>query len=139
MRIERARARAERFFVEEKPAGFGGAAAAPPASDAVRFALLAHREHLRSVEVVARASDPGFVRLAYSFDPGLTLQIDGEPTLGVADFLGGVVVPFPAGTHSIVLEAPRESLRLRLLWISGGIATALALLQVWSRRPRERP
>ena len=96
--------------------------------------MLSHREQLRSVEVVARASAPGFVRLAYSFDHELAIAIDGEPAQGVADFLGGVVVPFPPGTHTIGLEAPAAILRLRLLWCSGAIATALALLWVWSRR-----
>ena len=88
---------------------------------------------------MARASTPGFVRLAYSFDPELALAIDGEPAPGVADFLGGIVLPFPAGTHSIRLEAPRETLRRRLLAIGGAAAIALAMLWLWSRLPRAYP
>jgi hypothetical protein len=136
MRIERAQARADRFFVEREIRGFAptGGDAAHSAADAASFAVLAHRAQLRSVEIVARAEASGFVRLAYAFDPELALQIDGEPSEAVADFLGGVVLPFPAGTHTIRLEAPREILRLRLLWIGAGLATALVLLWAWSLR-----
>ncbi len=135
MRIEGAQARADRFFVEEMPRGFEPADPARPAADPFVFSVLAHQEQLRSVQVVARASAAGFVRLAYSFDPELGLAIDGEPTPGVADFLGAVVLPFPAGTHTLTLEAPRATLRLQLLWFGGGIAAALGLLRIACRRP----
>jgi hypothetical protein len=97
--------------------------------------VLSHRQQLRSAELVARAPAAGFVRLAYSFDPELTLWLDGDPAQAVADFLGGIVLAFPAGTHTIRLEAPREPLRLRLLALSGAAAAALALVWIWSRLP----
>jgi hypothetical protein len=134
MRIQREQLHADRFFVETTLPGDARSEAPGAAIDTVPFAVLSHQERLGSVEVVARASAPGFVRLAYSFDPELTVAIDGEPAQGVADFLGGVVLPFPAGTHTIRLEAPRAILRVRLLWCSGAIAAALALLWVWSVR-----
>ena len=134
MRIERAQARADRFFVEQMLPGFG-----PTQPGAAAFAVLAHQEQLLSAKIVARAAQPGFVRLAYSFDPDLRLEIDGEPTPSTADFLGGIVLPFPAGTHELTLTAPRPTLRLRLLAISGAAATALAMLWVWSRRLRAIP
>ncbi len=134
MRIERAQARANRFFVERTLPGPESA----QTGDA-GFAVLAHREQLLGVQIVARAALPGFVRLAYSFDPDLRLEIDDEPTESTADFLGGIVIAFPAGTHEITLKAPRSTLRPRLLAIGGGIATALAMLWVWSRRPRAFP
>jgi len=134
MRIERAQARADRFFVERTLPG-----PEPAQTGAAGFAVLAHQEQLLWVKIVARAALPGFVRLAYSFDPDLTLEIDGEPTQSAADFLGGIVLPFPAGTHEITLKAPRSTLRLRLLAISGAVATALAMLWVWSQRLRAFP
>lgn len=134
MRIQREQLHADRFFVEAMLPGNSRSEAPGAGVGTVPFAVLSHQERLRSVEVVARASAPGFVRLAYSFDPELAVAIDGEPAQGVADFLGGVVLPFPAGTHTIRLEAPRAILRLRLLWCSGVIAAALGLLWVWSRR-----
>ena len=131
MRIERAESRAERFFVEEE---LPGSTPQSAATSAAAFAVLAYHEQLRSVEVVASASAAGFVRLAYAFDPELGLAIDGEGVPFVADFLGGVVLPFPAGMHTIRLEAPRERLRLQLLWFSTAIATTLGLLLIVCRR-----
>ena len=134
MRIERAQARADRFFVERELPG-----PVPAPTGPGEFAVLAHQEQLLAVKIVARATLSGFVRLAYSFDPDLGVEIDGEPTRSAADFLGGIVLAFPAGTHEITLQAPRAILRLRLLAISGGIATALAILWAWSRPPRALP
>lgn len=131
MRIQRAEVRADRFFVDP---GLPDAEAAPSPGE-IHFAVLAHQEGLERVEIQARASTPGFVRLAYSHDPELGLEIDGEATPFARDFLGGVVLPFPAGTHTIALEAPPATLRLRLLWLAGGVAMALAMLVVWSRIP----
>jgi hypothetical protein len=135
MHIQREQRSADRFLVEQKLDGAPGAPAqsAPPAAP---FAVLSHREQLRSAEIVARAPAPGFVRLSYSFDPELALAIDGEPAPAVADFLGGVVLAFPAGTHTISLEAPREPARPWLLALGGAAAAALAILWVWSRLPR---
>jgi hypothetical protein len=134
MRIQREPLRADRFFVEAALSEPAQSRASSPAAEP--FAVLSHQEQLRSVEVVARAPSPGFVRLAYSFDPELAISIDGEPAQATRDFLGGIVLAFPAGTHSIRLEAPRESLRLRLLALSSAAALALAMLWVWSQLPR---
>jgi hypothetical protein len=127
MRIDPARARADRFLVARAPTG------PDPAPAVAEFSVLGHTEARLSVEVVARASAPGFVRLAYAFDPELRARIDGESAIAVPDFLGGVVLPFPAGTHTIALEAPPASLRLGLLWAGAGIAGALAMLWAFGR------
>jgi hypothetical protein len=132
MGIQREPSTADRFLVEQRIAP----AAAPDAAQPSGFAVLAHREELRSVEVVARAAAPGFVRLSYSFDPELAIAIDGEPTPGVADFLGAVVVAFPAGTHTVRLEAPGERYRGRLLAFGIFAAMALAMLWSWTYFPR---
>lgn len=124
LRIDRAGRRAERFFVA------GPGALAPPGGEGAGFAVLEHREGLDEVEVVARAGSPGFVRLAYSFDPGLRVTLDGRPIEAVPDFLGALVVAFPAGRHAIALRAPDAALRGGLLAASGAIAAALVL--VWA-------
>ena len=134
MRIDRAALRAERFFVERALAQNEAAAPDP----AARFTVLAHRERLASVEIVARADAPGFVRLAYAFDPALGVALDGTAVEGVPDFLGGVVLAFPAGTHAITLSAPPATLRLRLLAASGAIAATLLLVWAASFLPPSR-
>jgi hypothetical protein len=135
MRIQSERLRADRFLVAAR---LPGERAQQPAKAAEPepFRVLSHQERLRSVEIAARAPAPGFVRLAYSFDPELRLSLDGEPAPAIADFLGGVVLAFPAGAHTIRLEAPRESLRYQLLAFSGAAALALAVVWAWSRLSR---
>jgi hypothetical protein len=135
MQIRPGELRADRFLVEQE-LDAAAEAPGPAAAPATPFAVLSHREQLRSAEIVARAPAPGFVRLSYSFDPELALAIDGRPAPAVADFLGGVVLAFPAGTHTISLEAPRETARPWLLALGGAAAAALAMLWVWSRLPR---
>jgi hypothetical protein len=135
MGIQRGERRADRFLVEQKLESMPEAPA-PTEAPAAPFAVLSHREQLRSAEIVASAPAPGFVRLSYSFDPELALAIDGQPTPAVADFLGGVVLAFPAGTHTISLGAPRETARPWLLALGGTAAAALAVLWFWSRLPR---
>jgi hypothetical protein len=134
MRIEREQARADRFFVARNLSP-----PRPRPGDDAEFAVLAHEEQRLTVKLVARAAQPGFVRLAYSYDPDLELEVDGEATEMTSDFLGAVVLPFPAGTHEIALKAPRSSLRLQLLALGGSITAALAILGVWSRRRRPFP
>lgn len=128
MRIDRAGRRAERFFVERSLAGGEPASAAA----AAEFSVLSHREELDRVEIVAQASAPGFVRLAYSFDPALGVALDGAAVESVPDFLGAVVLSFPAGTHAVTLRAPPATLQLRLLAASGAIAGTLVLVWVAS-------
>jgi hypothetical protein len=124
MRIDRARHRAERFFVA------GEFAPAAPGGEGADFVVLEHREGLELVEILARAGAPGFVRLAYSFDPDLRVTLDGTPVESAPDFLGAVVVAFPAGQHAISLRAPEAGLRRVLLAACGAIAAALVL--VWA-------
>jgi hypothetical protein len=100
--------------------------------------VLRHAEALASVELVARASAPGFVRLAYAFDPALRVALDGAGVASVPDFLGGVVVAFPAGEHTVTLRAPSATWRVRLLAASGGIAVALLILWVLNFLPPGR-
>lgn len=128
MQVDRAGRRAERFFVERMLAG-GEAASAGAAAE---FSVLSHHEGLDSIEIVARASAPGFVRLAYSFDPALGVALDGAAVERVPDFLGAVVLAFPAGTHAITLRAPPATQQLRLLAASGAIAGTLVLVWVAS-------
>jgi hypothetical protein len=126
MELARGARRAERFVVERALP----AQESPAHGPAAELTVLAHEERLESVEVVARASAPGFLRLAYSFDPALGVALDGAPVESVPDFLGGVVLAFPAGTHTVTLTAPPKALRLGLLAASGGIAATLLL--VWA-------
>jgi hypothetical protein len=134
MQIDRTQARADRFFVERTLV-----AAEPAGAGAAEFRVLAHHAQLEMVTIAASATLPGFVRLAYSFDPDLRIEIDGEPAPSTADFLGGIVLAFPAGSHEITLKAPLPTQRLGLLAFGGGIAMALATLWAWTRRPRASP
>jgi hypothetical protein len=90
------------------------------------------------VEIVARAYAPGFVRLAYSWDPDLRVALDGDAVESVPDFLGGSVIAFPAGRHAISLGAPEANLRLALVAGCGGIAAALVLVWAASFLPFSR-
>jgi hypothetical protein len=125
MQIARSERRAERLFAAglPQPEAMG-------AGDGAGFHVLAHREGMDLVEITARAGAPGFVRLAYGFDPALRVALDGEPVASVPDFLGGMVIAFPAGEHAIALRAPRARLQGGLL--AGGGAFAAALLLVWA-------
>ena len=124
MGIDRVAARADRIFTGRPLALPPGAQDEPP-----EFAVLHHREDLVSVEIVARASASGFVRLAYAHDPHLAISLDDGPAVSVPDSLGGaIVLAFPAGTHKITVRAPEP--RLRLLLLGGSIALTLALV-VW--------
>jgi hypothetical protein len=125
MRIDRTKRRAERFFV----AGTLAQAVAGDAGSGA-FAVVSHREGLETVEIVARAGAAGFVRLAYSHDPDLRVTLDGLPAASVPDFLGGIVLAFPAGQHAIALRPPEARLRHVLIAGSGAIAAALVL--VWA-------
>jgi hypothetical protein len=135
MRIEPAAHRAERFYVEHPLPPLDAAAPEVPAE----FAVLSQDERLDAVEIVARASAPGFVRLAYGFDPALGVALDGRAAPSVPDFLGAVVLAFPAGTHAITLAAPPATLRLRLLAASGALAATLLLVWAASFLPESRP
>ncbi len=134
MELARGAGRAERFLVER---GLAAAESAAPTGHA-EFAVLRHAESLASVELVARASAPGYVRLAYSFDPALGVALDGARVESVPDFLGGVVVAFPAGEHTLTLRAPPATLRVLLLAASGAIAVALLILWVLNFLPPGR-
>ena len=63
------------------------------------------------------------------------MALDGSAVPSVPDFLGGVVLAFPAGRHAITLTAPPATLRLRLLAASGAIAATLLLLWAASFLP----
>lgn len=130
MQIDRAAARAALLFVEE---GLPELAAAPlhadPISPAARFEVRAHEESPRAVEIVAHAPAAGFVRLAYSHDPELSVRLDGAPVASAPDALGGgVVLGFPAGTHRITLAPPPATLRIALSGVSLLLAGAVAAL-----------
>ena len=133
MGIDREGARAAQLFVEDplpEPA---------QASTAAAFAVLSQREDLDSVEVVAHASAPGFVRLSYAYDPELEVALDGQVAGVVPDALGGaIVLAFPAGTHTISLRPPGAGPRTALLGTSAVLSVGLAGLLVAAGRRRGR-
>jgi hypothetical protein len=76
------------------------------------------------------------VRVSQSYDPGLRVELDGEPVDAVADSLGtGIVVAFPQGEHTITILGPSARLRNVLLALSGLIGTGLV---VWLMVGRHR-
>lgn len=128
MRIDRARARAERIFVDGP---------APPPADApepdAALEVLEHRESPGRVDLVVRAPGPGWLRLAYAFDPGLELRVDDRPAPLARDSLGAAVAAVPAGRHALVLRPRTPVLRSVLLVSCVSLAGALAWL---AARPR---
>jgi hypothetical protein len=134
MGIERGAARAERIFSRHAPAQQPARGAGPAV-----FAVTAQRESPTAVEVSASSSQAGFVRLAYSHAPVLEVRLDGEPVASVADALGAVVLPFPAGAHTISLAAPGAP--VAGLSLAAGVALLLLalLLAPRARRLRSTP
>ena len=108
MRIQREQARADRFFVDGKlPVSAQPGAATRPSRTRLRSRALAPGAALDRSRSWRAPPLPGFVRLAYSFDPELRLAIDGEPTQAVARLprrrrpaLPGRNAHHPAGSSS---------------------------------------
>ena len=130
MGIDRESATAERLFAEPPFEAPEGADDGP-----TRFAVTRHHEELTRVEIEARASAPGFVRLSYSDDPDLAVALDGEPVPAWRDAVtGAVIVAFPAGTHTISLRAPGAAFAVGLLGISTLTAVGVATVLLTTRR-----
>jgi hypothetical protein len=136
MQIDRARSLAREILLADPLPPPPGSA---PAGDA-RFQVLEHRETPRGVELLAEASRPGYVRLAYAHDPELRVTLDARPVPSVPDALGGaVVLAFPAGTHRIYLAAPEVGAAPELLLgLALLLALALALVLVVYRDSEQR-
>jgi len=113
--------------------------AAPNTSAAPEFEVLHHREDWRSVELVARSATAGFVRLGYSDDPALRVELDGQPIAKVPDALtGAIVVALPAGTHTLTL-APPQRRYARLLALPAALLAVASLFALIAARPARRP
>jgi hypothetical protein len=111
---------------------FGGE---PRSSGPVEFAVLGHLEEPTRARIVARASQSGYVRISYARDPDLAVLLDGEPAATTADALGGAVaLAFPAGTHTIEVQAPAATLQTRCLWLCLLLVLALVAVLVSDRR-----
>jgi hypothetical protein len=131
MELDRARAQATRIFVDEPPTRTDR-----PSGPPAEFAILSHLEEPTRASIVARASQPGYVRLSYAHDPDLAISLDDERVATTADALGGAIaMAFPAGTHTIEVRAPAEPLQTRLLWLSFFLVLMLTAVLV-SREPR---
>lgn len=133
MQIDRRRGVAARLFVDAREASV------PNRHDAVSaepgaFQVIDHEETAAVVRVDAHAEAPGFVRLAYAFDPTLELRLDGEPVVAGPDSLGAIVIDFPAGRHEIVMRPILPVRDLTLLVASGALALALIAVLLRGRR-----
>lgn len=135
MELDRTHARATRIFVDELLPG-----GAPPPGVPVDFTVLSHVEEPTRVQIVARASGSGYVRISYTRDPDLTVSLDGERAETTAESLGGAItLAFPAGTHTIEVLAPAPILQTRLLWLCSFLALILAAVLVNDRRATRLP
>jgi len=135
MGIDRRRATARRFFAARPE----DAAGAPGPGGAAAFAVLEQREDPGRIEIRARSSAPGFVRVAYSWDPALRVTLDGDPVRPRPDALGGgFLLPFPSGTHAIEIRPPAFALRKALALAALPPAVLLVALAA-SGRGRARP
>jgi hypothetical protein len=106
-----------------------------PPGDPVEFAVLSHLEEPTRAQIVARASQSGYVRISYSRDPDLTVSLDGELAETTADALGGAIaLAFPAGTHTIEVRAPAATLQTRCLWLSFFLVLMLLTVLASDRR-----
>lgn len=132
MEIDRSEARAARILSDHALPP-----AAPSGASGGAFRVLEHRERASRVELVARSSRAGFVRLSYSHHPDLEVRLDGASVEAVPDVFGALVLAFPAGTHRIVLEAPTSP--SALLFLDGGLAgLLLGVLALPGRSMRAR-
>jgi len=134
MELDRARAQAKRIFVDEPPTQTDR-----PSGPPAEFAVLSHLEEPTRAEIVARASQSGYVRLSYAHDPDLAVSVDGERVATTVDSLGGAItLAFPAGTHTIEVQAPAALLQTRLLWLSFFLVLMLTAVLVRREPRRER-
>jgi len=134
MEIDRSRQTCSRIFTDRllDPA-------APPPSTAPEFEVLRHREEWSHVEIVARSATPGYLRLAYSDDPALRIELDGRPVAKAPDALtGAIVVAFPAGRHSLVLIPPRRSSAQRFA-LPVAVLAGASLFALIAAPPSRRP
>jgi hypothetical protein len=129
MAIDRATATAARLFPDGPVPPFPVGAGEP-----VAFAVSRHRERSDRVELAARASSDGFVRLSYTWDADLAVLLDGKAVSALPDLLGAVLVPFPAGEHEIEIRGPDGSPQPALVALSA--ALAIALLALAARAPQ---
>ena len=132
MGIDRRRRTARTLF----SAG-GEAGVAPPADARPSLEVLEHVEELQRVEIRARASAPGFVRVSYSYDPELRVRLDGQPVEPIPDALGsGFALRFPEGAHEIVIRPPVFALRKALTAAALPLAALLLAVRVAARDQR---
>jgi len=134
MGLDRAGARCERLFSERHVAP--GPGAASPASE---FAVLEHRESSTEVEIHARSSLAGYVRLSYTHHPALDVRLDGSPVENIPDALGAIVLPFPAGSHTVSVRAPTSAPAGFLFSVTLGAALVFVLVASKLRGHRGRP
>ena len=135
MGLDRTNARATRIFVDGLLP-----LSEPPSRGPAEFTVLSHIEEPTRVRIVARASQPGYVRISYARDRDLAVFLDGALTATTADSLGGVIVlAFPAGTHTIEVQAPAATLQTRLLWLSFFLVLMLVAVLVSDRRATRLP
>ena len=122
LEIDRETATAAHFYVEHElepppPTGTEGRSS---------FEVLTHRESLAFAQIDARAFQSGFVRLSYSFDPDVEVRLDDRPVPTIADALtGGIVIAFPAGSHTITIRGAQVTARIFLF--AGGVLLAALL------------
>jgi len=135
MELDRTDARATRIFVDDMlPQG------ELPSSVPATFAVLSHLEEPTRVRITARASQSGYVRISYAHDPDLAVSLDGELAATAADSLGGAIaLAFPAGTHTIEVQAPAAMMQTRGLWLSFFLVLALVAVLVRDRRATSSP
>jgi len=136
MGLDRARARCKRLFSERRVAP--GPGAAGPASE---FAVLEHRESSTAVEIHARSSLAGYVRLSYTHHPALDVRLDGSPVESIPDALGAIVLPFPAGSHTVSVRAPTSAPAGFLFSVALGavLVAVLVAATVRGHRGRRQP
>jgi len=100
----------------------------------VEFSILESHESHTSFELDYDSSEEGIIQLSYSYFPYLNTKIDGKPVEKYKSALGLLVLPVPAGRHTVSVVASISPLRAWLLIIAvAGIIAITFLSYVYTR------
>lgn len=112
----------------------GGTGAAP----AIGARVLDYAVDMYRVSMRYRCGGSGFLRLAFSWYPTLTVLIDGDAVPSSPSLLGAIVIPTRAGEHTIELVPSRPIGAPPVILTISAVVLLPLVVRASTRRPRRR-